>query len=290
MDEPAQKMHPNLQGRFLDFIRESARRDNNQFFLITHSPYLIMEEDIQHVWRFHLDNRITRSQNIGQTMEQLDTLDQDKIKLSLRNAEIRALLFSRGVVLVEGPSDKIVVEKTDAYAARTGKSADIVSKEWSVIVAGSKSSFPTFFKLCKALGLPRIAIADSDALMRIERTTNLSTGQSQLSSLLLALHTVAELTLEEEQIITKNSQSLISNEKDSYFEPKCREAFQKIVESHHIFTFKIDPEAALGIDVSGSGRKPMKALDEMVARIEDGNLPDELNELASFLKSHVDLF
>ncbi len=129
LDEPAQKMHPNLQRKILDYVRESAASSHNQYFLITHSPYLIRADDESHIWRFDLKDRVTKIENVGETLRQLESNDQARIQVSMRSADIRALLFSRGVVLVEGPSDKLVVEKVDSYLAGLGKSADLSSKE-----------------------------------------------------------------------------------------------------------------------------------------------------------------
>jgi hypothetical protein len=170
LDEPAQKMHPNLQSKILDYVRESVRINHNQFFLITHSPYLIRADDESHTWRFDLKEGATKIENVGEALHQLAGNDQVRIKLSMRSADIRALLFSRGVVLVEGPSDRLVVEKVDNYLAELGKSADLSSKEWSIVEVGGKNSFPTFVRLCKILGLSMIAVVDHDALSFFEKT------------------------------------------------------------------------------------------------------------------------
>ena len=170
LDEPAQKMHPNLQKKILDYVRESARSSHNQFFLITHSPYLIRAEDESHIWRFDLKDRVSKVANVGETFQQLEGNDQARIQVSMKNADIRALLFSRGVVLVEGPSDKLVVEKVDNYLAGLGKSADLSAKEWSIVDVGGKNSLPTFVRLCKTLGLAMTAVVDHDALSLFEDT------------------------------------------------------------------------------------------------------------------------
>ena len=169
VDEPAQKMHPNLQSKILDYVRESARINHNQFFLITHSPYLIRAEDESHIWRFDLKGGATQIANVGETLHRLESKDQTRIQVSMRSADIRALLFSKGVLLVEGPSDRLVVEKVDNYLARSGKSADLSSKEWSIVEVGGKNSFPSFVRLCKILGISMIAVVDHDALSFFEK-------------------------------------------------------------------------------------------------------------------------
>jgi hypothetical protein len=227
LDEPAQKMHPSLQKKLLDYVFESTKSNHNQFFLITHSPYLIRGEDASHIWRFDLKNGVTKAENVGQTIRQLEKDDQARVEISMGSADIRALLFSRGVVLVEGPSDRLVVEKVDNYLAGFGKSADLSSKEWSVVEVGGKGSFPTFVRLCKTLGLPILAVADNDALLHLEKN------------------------------------------------------------GLNVFVFSRDLEDAMQTHSEAGYRKPLRALNEIIAQIQNGKLSPELYKLGDFLKQHV---
>lgn len=289
LDEPAQKMHPNLQRKFLDALLQSSSVNDNQFFLITHSPYLVRAEETNNIWRFDLKHRISRVENVGATVQQLEGDDRVKIQLSLRNADIRALLFSRGVVLVEGPSDKIVLEKLEESLAKSGKSADLSSKEWSVVEVGGKSSFPTFFKLCKVLGIPMVAVADYDALMQLDKRTSATEGKlSQTSPILLALYLTRELKTQETQVVNENAPNVILAENGTkWYDPSCLEIFLKIAKSNRIFVFTKDLEGALQTHLTKKDKKPLKALDEISVRIQDGKFSDELNNLGGFLKQYA---
>ncbi|MEM4066895.1 MAG: TOPRIM nucleotidyl transferase/hydrolase domain-containing protein [Candidatus Micrarchaeaceae archaeon] len=288
LDEPGQKMHPNLQGKFLDAL-ESFNDNDNQFFIITHSPYLIRGDKINYIWRFDLEQGVSRVKNVGENVQKLKADDKAKVELSLRNADIRALLFSRGVVLVEGPSDKIVLEKLDEYLARSGDSADLSSKEWSVVEVGGKSSFPTFFKLCNILGIPKAAVADYDALMQLDKRTSDAGGKLQTSPLLLALYLNGELTEEEIQLINKNAQNIYKEvENDTkWYDPSCFPDLRNIAKSHRIFVLTEDLEGALQTNLTKKDKKPLKAFDEILDRIQNGKLSDELKDLGSFLKDKV---
>jgi len=46
-----------------------------------------------------------------------------KIKLSFENSDIRSLLFSKSLVFVEGPCDKIVIRLIDSYLLIRNKGA-----------------------------------------------------------------------------------------------------------------------------------------------------------------------
>jgi hypothetical protein len=52
-----------------------------------------------------------------------------KIKLSFENSDIRSLLFSKSLVFVEGPYDKIVIRLIDSYLLIRNKGAKIEENE-----------------------------------------------------------------------------------------------------------------------------------------------------------------
>jgi predicted ATP-dependent endonuclease of OLD family len=52
-----------------------------------------------------------------------------KIKLSFENSDIRSLLFSKSLVFVEGPCDKIVIRLIDSYLLIRNKGAKIEENE-----------------------------------------------------------------------------------------------------------------------------------------------------------------
>jgi hypothetical protein len=111
LDEPELHLHPTMQKRILNLISESKTADENQILLITHSPYFTSAEDAKTTWRFSMPTDGTKVHNVGEVLSNLEKQIQEKIAVKLTSPDIRSILFSRGVILVEGPSDRIVIEQ-----------------------------------------------------------------------------------------------------------------------------------------------------------------------------------
>ncbi len=115
LDEPELHLHPTMQKRILNLLSKSRTQGRNQILLITHSPYLISITDINPIWRFTMTECGTKVHNLGRVLSELKSQEQEKLAMKLSNPDIRSLLFSRGVIFVEGLSDKIVVDQINKY-------------------------------------------------------------------------------------------------------------------------------------------------------------------------------
>ena len=149
LDEPELHLHPTMQKRILDLLSESTTRSGNQILLITHSPYLIFATDIDATWRFTMTEHGTEVHNLGRVLSELESQEKEKLEVKLHNPDVRSLLFSRGVIFVEGISDKIVVEQIDRYLSMKKKGAHIDESEWPIIDIGGKDSLPSFMALSR---------------------------------------------------------------------------------------------------------------------------------------------
>ncbi len=101
LDEPVQNLHPNMQTTLMDAIAERA---DSQFFVVTHSPLLIPPDAVEKVSRFYKRDGATSRASL-----RLDALDEEEkaiVRKELREStDARALLFARGVILVEGGTE-----------------------------------------------------------------------------------------------------------------------------------------------------------------------------------------
>jgi hypothetical protein len=101
LDEPARNLHPTLQRRLLTAISRAP----GQFILTTHSPYLVAVEDAADspgIIRFDVKRAATRACRLSPD----GGLNGARLRKTLReSADARALLFARGVVLVEGGTE-----------------------------------------------------------------------------------------------------------------------------------------------------------------------------------------
>jgi len=172
LDEPELHLHPTMQKRILNLLSESKIQSGNQIIMITHSPYLVSIEEIDTTWRFSKRESGTKAHNLGRIFLELESQEQQKLTLKLSSPIIRSLLFSRGVIFVEGLSDKIAVEQIDRYLSTKNEGANIDENEWSIIDIGGKNSLSKYIELSRMMDIPNVAIMDHDALEELRALYN----------------------------------------------------------------------------------------------------------------------
>jgi putative ATP-dependent endonuclease of the OLD family len=67
------------------------------------------------------------------------------------------LFFARKVLLVEGDADQLAASEV---ARRLGH--DVDAEDLAILNCGGKSGIPFFARLCRALGVPFVALFDDD--------------------------------------------------------------------------------------------------------------------------------
>ena len=158
MDEPATNLHPlqikSLMNKILKYKSEYAEK-SNQIIIITHSPVLASLEMMDNM-------NITRIQKTGGSSRAIQPNDEDRKWLKDNLGAFHLLktdiFFTKGVVLVEGPSDRIFLETLLSHSETLG----IVEKDLQIIDVEGKKSFPKFELLLKIFDIPYIILADSD--------------------------------------------------------------------------------------------------------------------------------
>lgn len=293
LDEPALNIHPILQRKILELIEGKISKSDNQIIIITHSPYLVNPENLENFWRISSTKNGSKVINIRQSISKLNNDDIKKAINQLRNSDIRSLLFSKGVVFVEGLSDKIVIEKIIKHISEKKKINSLEDLDWSIIEIGGKRSLALFIILARNLNLPYVSVMDYDALMKCERNLVIENDKIFTSEIPIGLYhaglltdkTVKKLkTLEKSikphQIVDDNK----NKHKTEYWYPNTNQKFlNEIAKNARIFVFKEDLEGALQNPVKRSDSKPLKDLNAINKKIEDDEIPEEFYSMFNYV-------
>jgi hypothetical protein len=152
LDEPALNLHPHVQTRL---ARELLRHDKVQFFVTTHSQVLVTAEVITTTSRFYKKNQATQRVSLDQSgldKKQLATLQKEL----RRSSDARGLLFSSGVILVEGETELGALPLW--FEKRFGEWLE--EFEITFYSVGGDPGFGTFVKFLKEFAVPLAIFCD----------------------------------------------------------------------------------------------------------------------------------
>lgn len=289
LDEPALNLHPILQKRILRIINAVISENSNQIITITHSPYLVDADDLRNIWKLTYGHEGTKVINLAKAIERTPENEQKKVIKELRKSDIRAILFQHGVILVEGPSDKVVIEKIDSYLSVKNSGAHIEDNEWSVLDVGGKDSAPLIVNLLKNLEIPYVVVLDYDALMRCQKKIKTSDGEILTSSVPYYISLTNRLTNDELSLLKNlqgKTQHIANNnelEKYLWYQQSELSNLIKLANSRNIFVFTSDLEGVLQSPTTKKESKPLKAWERINELIETDKIPTEFISLMKFI-------
>jgi predicted ATPase len=215
LDEPALNLHPTMQTALLEALQALAHQpesERSQFLVNTHTPTLIPPDEVEHVSRFTLQK--------GHTVRQVLEVSQNdviKLKQLLRgNLEVRAFLFSRAVLLVEGETELGVLPVW---------CSEIVRQDIALYAVGGKGAFVSPLRLIQNFGVPWAIIGDGEVLWDLGEKKSRQGPQGQV-----------------ERILTICGQSLPSIPGDPGRNTKDFTQWRQTLETHGIFTLANGPD------------------------------------------------
>jgi predicted ATPase len=153
IEEPELYLRPQLQ-RYLYRLLRQFSRGGNQVIYSTHSPAFL------NVARLDELVFVERLPQTGTHAEQPVpvTPEEDFRVLTEFDAARSELFLARSVVLVEGQTEKLVLP---FVFAALGYDAD--REAISIVECGGKANIPLFARICRAVGVPFLAVYDSDS-------------------------------------------------------------------------------------------------------------------------------
>ena len=160
VDEPELHLHPRWQRIFLGLFRELAPERNNQFIISTHSPVFVTPDTINNITRVY---RVPKEGSSKIALSEIGLPGKTKLVRMINSQNNERLFFADKVVLVEGISDRLVLDSLlDAASARFGNNAAI-----EIIEVGGKMNFSGYQSLLDTLRTPWVVVADRDYLTDI---------------------------------------------------------------------------------------------------------------------------
>lgn len=154
LDEPGSNLHPLWQRTLLNTFLMSKK---SQFFLITHSPYLIPAARMQSVIRFQQRNGATQACRI---LKEPGTHDDGKLWKEMgRSADARSLLFADKVILVEGETEKGALP---VWWQKQGWNLD--GDAVAIYDVGADTNLMPWANILDTYQIPWVIINDGDAL------------------------------------------------------------------------------------------------------------------------------
>lgn len=268
LDEPTSNLHPLKQIELRKMLEQISKKKelHNQIVIITHSSELISMNNTQNTFRFFNENDATKILPIGETLKQMDLRKEMGGKGT--DTHWGEMLFSDGMILVEGLSDKYVVEILDKYLKKKG--ANLLDDNWTVINVG-KGGFPFFIELGLKIKIKWIILTDSDGVMECKTSQRMPPIFS---------------VLDKQRILTSNDKDqLIKFERqDGCYQKNNFSKIQAIGKKYGIFALPTDLEGALNI--TNKYNKIKEALDAVEDLVNHGDIvPSDLMDFFTYLKN-----
>lgn len=168
VDEPELHLHPRWQRIFLGLFRDVSADRNSQFIVTTHSPVFVTPETIDSVTRIY---RIPGKGSSRVALRNVELPEKKNLVRMINSQNNERLFFADKVVLIEGISDRLLVESLlDRVGTKFNSSAAI-----EVIEVGGKHNLKDYAIVLEGLLTPVFTVADRDYLT--------SVGGSQTRSL-----------------------------------------------------------------------------------------------------------
>ncbi len=156
LEEPELYLHPQAQRELFDSL-VALSKGESQVLICTHSSSFISLDRYQSICVVRKNN-IEEGTSIFQCTEELFPEAKEKDHFNIAywiNPDRGELFFARKVILVEGPTDKMVLP---LLAHRL----DLFRHDFTIIDCGSKDAMPSYIQLLNRFKIPYVVVYDLD--------------------------------------------------------------------------------------------------------------------------------
>lgn len=161
IEEPEIYQHPVRARSFARTLLELSSQPNVQVLIATHSPYFIQPDRFDALHRFtYVNGETSIATTSVASVAATSGLSQQSVQKAIVShvpTEFSEGFFADAVVLVEGQTDRIVLE---AVASKLGNDLDRLGV--TVLSVEGKGGLRVAFAILAALGIPTYVIADGD--------------------------------------------------------------------------------------------------------------------------------
>jgi len=154
-EEPELFLHPQMCRSTYLLLKKIS--DTDQIMLCTHSANFVDLSDYQSLVIVR-KNSVSEGTKIIQPQESFETKERDQFKIArFFNPDRNELFFARRVVLVEGPTEKVLLPFV-------GERLGILDNSVSVVNCEGKANIPLFMRVANAFQIPYVAVYDEDPI------------------------------------------------------------------------------------------------------------------------------
>jgi putative ATP-dependent endonuclease of OLD family len=164
VDEPELHLHPRWQSLLLEVLNEIEDLTKNQFIFTTHSPSFITRQSIKNVIRINKAGASTsETSQVDESNLSNDISDLVHIIHSSNNEK---MFFADSVVLVEGPSDRVIFESLIEFYADQYETQEVIE----VLKVDGKGNFAKYSNMLSNLNVDYTIVGDLDYITLIDNS------------------------------------------------------------------------------------------------------------------------
>lgn len=161
IDEPELHLHPQMQKQFIDMIDAISEKLKMQFIIATHSPVMINEKNIGHVYKC---TKINNGTHIHNPPYKYIWTDEANLIHMLKFGNVAKIFFVDTIIMVEGETDAYFFDYYLQYI-RELKPWWHMIQNYEIININGKWSYRKWEKFLSKFGLAISFLGDRDNVL-----------------------------------------------------------------------------------------------------------------------------